>query len=101
MCSFILTLSLIWNDLKNIFLFIETLHSCKPNDDTFDDPNKMPVNPQWGEIAGIEVYLEKSLIATIHELFNLITNSKDVTESASFRKIYKQLNPNSKKSIGI
>ena len=76
LCNFILAVSLIWNDTKNIMLFYEHIQSMKPKDKEFDDPKNMPVMPIWGEISGLEIYLERSLIAVIHELFSLIKNSK-------------------------
>ncbi len=98
LCNFVLALSLIWNDTKNIMLFYEYLKDLKPKDIEFSDPNAMPIMPIWGEISGIKFYLEKSLIALIHELFSLIRNSKDVLESNSFKTIYKQLRRNCRES---
>ena len=57
-------------------LFYEYLQSLKPKDKDFNDPKDMPIVPIWGEISGIEIYLEKSLIAVIHELFILIKKFK-------------------------
>ncbi|MFC1693677.1 hypothetical protein ACFL1R_09250 [Candidatus Latescibacterota bacterium] len=101
LCNFILALSLIWNDTKNIIMFHDYIISLKPKDKEHYDPKDMPVKPILGEISGIEVYLEKSLIAVIHELFILVRNSKDVVESDCFKKICKKLHKNCRESWGI
>ena len=98
LCNFILALSLILNDTKNIMLFYEHLKSLKPKDKEFYDPKDMPVMPIWGEISGIEIYLEKSLIAVIHELFFLIKNSKDVVESNCFKTVFKKMHKDCRES---
>ena len=100
LCDFILALSLVWNDIKNIMLFYGYLDSLKPNDKEFSEKN-MPIMPIWGEISGFEIYLEKSLIAVIHELFFLIKNSKDIVESNCFKTIYKQLHKDCRESWEI
>ena len=58
----------------------------------------MPITPFWGEVAGIKIYLEKTLVALIHELFSLIRKSKNVIESSSFKEIYRLLHKNSRNS---
>ena len=101
LCNFILALSLIWNDTKNILIFYEYIKELKPKNKEFSDPKEMPIMPIWGEISGIEIYLEKTLIALIHELFFLIKNSKDVVESNCFKTICKQLHKNCRDSWNI
>ena len=101
LCSFILALSLIWNDTKNILSFYEYIKELKPKEIEFSDPKDMPIKPIWGEISGFEIYLEKTLIALIHELFFLIRNSKNVIESKCFKSICKQLHQNCRDSWNI
>ncbi len=90
LCNFILALSLIWNDTKNIMLFYEYLKSLEPKD--------MPVIPIRSQISGIKIYFEKSLIAVIHELFSLIKNSKDVVESNCFKTVFKKMHKDCRES---
>lgn len=98
LCNFVLTLSLIWNDTKNIALYLLYINSLKQNDKKFISPEDMPISPCWGEIAGIETYTEKLFIALIHELFNLIRKSKNVIESDCFNIILKQLHKSCRES---
>jgi len=98
LCNFILSLSLIWNDMKNIRVFYETVIDLKPKENISTDPKEMPKTPFWGEIAGIEVYLEKLFIALIHELFKLIKESQNVVDSICFSSICKQLNKSHRES---
>jgi len=93
-CNFILALSLIWNDIKNLSLFYEQIKSIEPKGITIKTPDDMPIIPFFGEISGFKVHIEKLLIAVIHELFNLIRNSKDIIESTCFQYICKQLHKN-------
>lgn len=92
LCNFILTLSLIWNDTKNVLLFIEEITEikCKKNK-IITRIEDTPIEPFWGEISGLETYLEKSLIALIHELFELVRDSKAVIESPIFLSIKKKM----------
>jgi len=91
LCNFVLALSLIWNDTKNLILYYEHIKCVQPKNDTFDRPEDTPVTPIWGETSGIKNYIEKMLIALIHELFSLIKKSENVIESRSFKDIIKQL----------
>ena len=90
-CNFVLTLSLIWNDLKNLMVFLDHLRSIEPQNIVIKDPKDMPITPKWGEISGVKIYIEKLFIALMHELFKLIRESKDIIDSKNFRDLYKQL----------
>lgn len=94
LCNFVLALSLIWNDIKNLLLYYEYLKSLEPIDISKVEDLKQLETPFWGELSGIKSYLEKTLIAIIHELFKLIKNSSDVLESKAYKSILKQLHPN-------
>lgn len=98
LCNFILALSVIWNDLKNLFIYFEYVKSLQPKDDIFDKPEEMPVTTKWGEISGIKNFIEKSVVAIIHELFKLIRESKDVIESKMYKNILRQIRKSSRES---
>ncbi len=55
----------------------------------------------WGETSRIKNYVEKMLIALIHELFNLIRDSKDVVESERFIEIIKHVRAQNRELWGI
>jgi hypothetical protein len=101
LCNFLLALSLIWNDTKNILLFYDYINSLKPKEKEINTPEDMPIMPIWGEISGIENYLEKSLVALIHELFSLIRSSTNVIESKCFKAIRKLLYKKSREAWDI
>jgi len=101
LCDFVLSLSLIWNDFKNLMLYLLYVRSLEPSNVSFNKPDDMPVSPIWGEISGTKIYIEKLLIALIHELFELIRESRDVVESVCFKKILRKLHKNNKKAWQI
>ena len=98
LCNFILTLALIWNDIKNLLTLYKFMNKQLPKDIQVDKPEDMPIEPLWGEISGFKIFLEKHVVSIIHELFNLISNSKKEIESDQFKWIFKQLRKESKES---
>ncbi len=94
LCNFILALALVWNDTKNLLLYYEYLKSLEPLDVSKVEDLKQLETPFWGELSGIKNYLEKTLIAIIHELFRLIKDSKEILELKTYKSILKQLHPN-------
>jgi len=68
-CGFVLSLALIYNDLKNINLILEILEKSKPQG-TFEE------RKDWGEYYGVLNYLDRINIGLLHELFNLIKKIK-------------------------
>jgi len=97
LCNFVLTLSLIWNDAKNLMLYYEHINDVQPNNQTITKPEDTPTTPLWGETSGIKNFIEKMLIAIIHELFSLIKNSENVIKSKSFHEIIRQLHTSDRK----
>ena len=91
LCDFILTLSLIWNDAKNISIFHDTVQKHRPSEEEFQNPSDMPITPEWGEFCGIYIFIEKSMVALIHELFSLIRKSKDILDDPVFQNILRQM----------
>ena len=64
-CGFVLSLALIYNDIKNINLFFEILKGSKPQGSFIE-------RKDWGEYNGITKFLDRLIIGSLHELFNLI-----------------------------
>jgi|WetSurMetagenome_2_1015567.scaffolds.fasta_scaffold31157_4 hypothetical protein len=93
-CGFILSLALIYNDLKNIILFTELLKSSKPEGSFVE-------RKDWGEYYGLDNFLARSSIAILHELFGLIRNNKSVLEDKFFKQIIKNIRKGAKISWQI
>jgi len=62
--SFLLALSVVFNDLKGLLLFRRALAPLKPADNE--------VSPAAGEWRGLEIQLQRYTIALVHELLALI-----------------------------
>ena len=98
LCNFVLSLSLIWNDLKNLLSLFSFMNEQIPKGIEVTKQEEMPVDPIWGEISGYKIFLEKHIVSLIHELFYLVKHSKEEIESNHFKKIFKQIRKNSKES---
>jgi hypothetical protein len=90
LCNFVLTLALIWNDNKNLNVYNDFIEAAKPKGVEFVNPKEMPITTLWGELSGHLIYLEKMQIALIHELCEVIKNSKNVLVTQIFNEIVKQ-----------
>ena len=97
-CNFILSLALVWNDLKNTMLFYEHIKFIESEKTQKEDEEKPSISPFWGETAGIKVHLEKLVAATIHELYKLIDKSKTVIKSKEFVQLMRQLDKPSREA---
>ncbi|MCF7832539.1 MAG: hypothetical protein K9N05_03040 [Candidatus Marinimicrobia bacterium] len=86
-CGFVLALSVIWNDIKNLDLFIENLNnfqlSLKEKYDVYSSIR--------GEISGITYSFLMKSVSTINELFYLIRKSNKVLKNENYKKIIKQM----------
>ena len=98
LCNLILSLSLIWNDFKDILLFNDHIRSLQSKMTIDKNIKGNQISPFWGETSGILNHLDKILIALIHELFTLIRNSKDIIELDCFQHILKKLHRNCRES---
>lgn len=90
-CGFVLSLALIYNDIKNIQLFMEILKKSKPTG-IFEE------RKDWGEYNALLNFLDRVTIGSLHELFRLIKNNKGVLEDKIFKEIIKSINKDAKKS---
>ena len=96
LCNFILALSLVWNDMKDLMIYFEYMRSLEPVKIEIKKPEDMPIDCKWGEISGTKMHIEKLLVSLLHELVKLIRDSKGVIDSMCFKKIYKQLHKDSR-----
>ncbi len=90
-CGFILSLSLIYNDIKNTSLLNNAIfHSVPPGD--------FKETKEWGEFSGLREFIDRITIGISHELFNLIKDNKSVLDHICFKEIIKTLSKKSKES---
>lgn len=83
-CNFVLTLALIFNDIKDLVVTQVTLQSQKP-------PGSFKVSRQWGEYSGIDQHLWKLMVGLFHEIVRLIRDSEDVMAAPFFQSVLKSL----------
>jgi hypothetical protein len=83
-CNFVLTLALIFNDLKDLIVAQVTLQSHKPS-------GSFKVSRHWGEYNGIDIHLWKLMVGLFHEIVQLIRDSEDVIADLFFQSVLKSL----------
>lgn len=90
-CGFVLSLALIYNDIKNTNLFIEILKKSVPSG-SFEE------RKDWGEYNALINFIDRITFGLSHELFRLIKDNKDVLSDKFFKGVIKSINKNAKKS---
>ena len=90
-CGFVLSLALIYNDIKNIILLTKLLENYKPEGSFVE-------RKDWGEFNGIDDFLDRLTIGLLHELFCLIKDSKSVLEDKFFKQIINSIQKDAKTS---
>ena len=90
-CGFVLSLALIYTDIKNISIFYETLVDSKPD-------GSFKIREDWGEYNGLMNYIDRQNIGVLHELFKLIDKSKKILEDLFFKSVIRSINKEAKKS---
>jgi hypothetical protein len=83
-CNFVLTLALIFNDLKDLIVAQVILQSQKPS-------GFFKVTRQWGEYNGIDLHIWKLMVGLFHEIVRLIRESEDVIADPFFQSVLKSL----------
>ncbi len=70
-CNFILTLALLWNDLKDATCALDLLQKCEPDD---------PPGPtcEWGAYGGIDLHLFRYQVTLMRELLTLVCRNQAV-----------------------
>lgn len=90
-CDFILTLALIYNDIKNIDLCASLLGASKPE-------GEFTPCPAWGEYSALAFFFNRLRISIINELMNLIKNYGTLIEEPLFERTIKQISTKSRES---
>ena len=83
-CRFVLTLSLVYNDCKDLIYAYKSLLDAKPS----GEPEKAPI---WGTYFGMLNHVIRLEVGLIHELLDLIKRSEAVLSHSSFRSVIRQL----------
>lgn len=99
LCNLILTVSMIWNDIKNVMLYYEFV-------DTYltkykkEKGDKLEHNDRFqGEIYGILIHIHRMLISIIHEFFALLRNNQKTLRSSEFNAIRSKLKRKNSKAL--
>ncbi len=76
-CGFVLSLSLIYNDIKNTALLNQVLNESRP-------PEPITESKDWGEFSALENFIDRMTIGILHELFNLIKHTNKTLNDKYF-----------------
>jgi len=83
-CSFVLTLAVIFNDSKDIGFGVELLDEARPNGAS----NHSRI---WGNFCALEQHLYRSFFGLLHELFQLMQTNQGVLEDKFFVSIISKM----------
>jgi hypothetical protein len=92
LCEFIIALSLVWNDMKSIHLYLAHMQNISKE---FLEKHGA-LNKFSGESLGILNFIQKINIGIIWELKILIKDSEKVINSNAFKKICENIGENGK-----
>lgn len=83
-CNFVLALSCVYNDYKDILMAFHYLDCLQP-------PFPVKETPEWGEFNGLKFHLIRLHISLVHELLSLIERSDSVIKNPYFQSITNHL----------
>jgi len=83
-CNFVLTLALIFNDLKNLLYANAYLQNVKPEGD-------FKINRGWGNYGGITNHFNRNMIGLVREIQILIQNNLKAIEHPFIQSIINKL----------
>ncbi len=84
LCNFILTLALVFNDLRDLIQLHNVVVSQKPQGD-------FKINRQWGAYNGVWLHSLRLWISLIHEVLNLVNKNSRVLKHPFFKSVLKQI----------
>ena len=85
LCNVVLSLSLIFNDLGDLYYANVIVGDCKPTDSTSLKTR------QWGYYCGLNLHVLRLIMSAVHELLNLIDKQREDLDHTLFRDIVKAL----------
>lgn len=83
-CNFVLTLALIFNDLKDLVYAHVTLQNHKPS-------GSFKISRPWGAYGGIDLHLLRLMVGLFHEIIDLIKRSDKVLADPFFQSVLTRL----------
>lgn len=93
-CGFVLTLSLVYTDVKNINMLFGCVIDSRPK-------GEPEIKKEWGEYNGLINFLNKLNISILHELFIFINENKAVLEEKFFKEVIKSIKKDEKQSWNL
>lgn len=84
-CSFVLALAVIYNDLKDLQLYHQLLGRSKPD-------GEFTFRKDWGEYNGLSLHITKQSSSLVHELLGFIDHHKHIVEGRYFQDIFNKVN---------
>jgi hypothetical protein len=83
-CGFVLSLALIYNDIKNTALLNKVLNESRPAEPYM-------ICKEWGEFSALEHFIDRMTVGILHELFNLIYKNEKILKDKFFISIVKSV----------
>ena len=83
-CNFVLTLALVFNDLRGLVHVHNLLISKKPS-------GEFRISRRWGAYNGARYHSLRLMVALIHEVLNLVHANQKTLEHAFFKAVLKQI----------
>jgi hypothetical protein len=83
-CNFVLTLAIIYNDLKDLIHADVTLQTQAPK-------TPFKISRHWGAYNGLRFHVWRLMVGLFHELLYLIRRSNKVLEDSFFKSVMFQL----------
>ncbi|HEU4501767.1 MAG TPA: hypothetical protein VFR82_08960 [Nitrospira sp.] len=83
-CNFVLSLALIFNDLRDLYYANFLVGGCKPTGSVLK-------NKQWGYYSGLYLHIVRLILSAIHELLNLIEKQRADMDHPIFADVLKAL----------
>lgn len=90
-CGFVLSLALVYNDLKNTYIWDELLLDNAPGEDFVR-------SSEWGEYSGLQWHNRRVQMSIMSELFSLIKKNQKTLQDDWFKKFLKNLPKESRES---
>ena len=83
-CNFVLTLALVFNDLRDLVYVHKLLLSQKPS-------GEFRINRHWGAYNGAWYHSIRLMVALIHEVLNLVNANQKTLEHPFFKAVLRQI----------
>lgn len=79
-CNLVLTLALIFNDIRDLYFASLLVQDCKPS-------GAPQYNRKWGHYAGLNLQVTRLIMGTVHELLKVIDEQRESVNHSFFRDV--------------